>query len=451
MKKKTVAAVLAVCVMLAMTGCQNKTEAPAPATEAAAEAEAAPAAETEAALPAEDVNYESEDGWSVTYNTGEFELSEIDPHTVQFTYLGASSGSDVVSISWIEGKGPEEVLGEKTEGVEDPESIQRSEGFFPGTEDMWGYWRVIPDSGEGSGLNETLIAGEYNGGVLLFDYICHTEPDEETSMQIGDTLAALIDSITYADFEEQTMYDYYPGTYVGEEAETGSIELAGDHTGALLFQDEIPIVWSTYTLDAEDGSFSYEYTIEGDYLYLDYDGTPLTFVREGSEAAEDDGLPAYVYEGNDPYTEAVCDYLIGDVASLYSDADVFLPIPTIIAVDDSDKDDIKVWGDFWVFGYDLDEDTLLCVSGGNHPGLMHLSADGDSYTVASFDVVPDGSDFDAKAKEIFGSNYDAFVKAESDDKTREKVRSEIIKGYVNANDLAVTAYQDTGWDPVPLP
>ena len=114
------------------------------------------------------VNYESEDGWSVTYNTGEFELSEIDPHTVQFTYLGASSGSDVVSISWIEGKGPEEVLGEKTEGVEDPESIQRSEGFFPGTEDMWGYWRVIPDSGEGSGLNETLIAGEYNGGVLMF-------------------------------------------------------------------------------------------------------------------------------------------------------------------------------------------------------------------------------------------------------------------------------------------
>lgn len=41
-------------------------------------------------------------------------------------------------------------------------------------------------------------------------------------------------------------------------------------------------------------------------------------------------------------------------------------------VDERDVEDIKVWGDFWVFNYDQVGDTLKCVSGGSHPGLLHI-------------------------------------------------------------------------------
>ena len=67
------------------------------------------------------------------------------------------------------------------------------------------------------------------------------------------------------------------------------------------------------------------------------------------------------------------------------------------------------------------------------------------------EVAADGSDFDESAKKIFGKHYDEFVKVNSDDKTREETRAQIIANYVAANNLSITAYQDYGWDPVPLP
>ena len=46
---------------------------------------------------------------------------------------------------------------------------------------------------------------------------------------------------------------------------------------------------------------------------------------------------------------------------------------------------------------------------------------------------------------------DEFQKIARDEEGREKVRAQIIANYVSANSLTVTAYQDSGWDPVPLP
>jgi dihydroneopterin aldolase len=89
-----------------------------------------------------------------------------------------------------------------------------------------------------------------------------------------------------------------------------------------------------------------------------------------------------------------------------------------VNVDDSDPNNVVVYGDFWINNYNIDGDTLSCVSGGDYPGVMHVSKDGDTYTVSSFDMVADGSGFEASAKELFGDNYDAFMKVYSDDVTR---------------------------------
>lgn len=111
-----------------------------------------------------------------------------------------------------------------------------------------------------------------------------------------------------------------------------------------------------------------------------------------------------------------------------------------------------MYGDFWVYNYDLDGDTLLCTSGGSFPGLIHLKYDPEKgFIVTGMDVVADGSDFDASAKEIFGDKYDAFINLMSDREAMEKTRAQIIANYVADNDLSITKYQDYGWNPVTLP
>ena len=42
------------------------------------------------------------------------------------------------------------------------------------------------------------------------------------------------------------------------------------------------------------------------------------------------------------------------------------------------------------------------VSGGSHPGCMHVKKAGDGFEVFQFDAVGDGSDFTPTAKAIFG-------------------------------------------------
>ena len=173
-----------------------------------------------------------------------------------------------------------------------------------------------------------------------------------------------------------------------------------------------------------------------------------------ADGNEDDtevsGLPVYVYDG-DAKIAAICDYMTNDIASHYSEAEVSIPYMQIIDTDDSNPEDILVWGDFWVMNYHLEGDILVSESGGNYPGLMHLQESSDgSYAVTEFEQVGDGSDFIPSAKKIFGDRYDEFSKVQSDNEAFEEIRKEYIRDYVQANGLNITAYQDYGWDPVTL-
>lgn len=58
------------------------------------------------------------------------------------------------------------------------DAIERSEGFFPGTSDKWGYWRSFSEKDGDGSVNKTAIAGEYNGGILIFDDEEHMTGDD---------------------------------------------------------------------------------------------------------------------------------------------------------------------------------------------------------------------------------------------------------------------------------
>ncbi len=430
--KKVLSLALVLALVFAFTACGGSSQAPAPADDAGDQG----------------VVTLMTDNWSVKYDSSIIEAVEEGNNTYRFNYLGEAAGECYLKISdsIYKGKSPEEVLGELTADWD--ETQIRTEAPLIGADGKWSFIRIFNYDEGDLHVTKQYTAAEFgDNDVILFEFRTTMDDTEGSGMAQSDALAEVVDSIEYNIDWEQTEYSYVPGTYV--RAETEEIEgqdekfyryihLYDDHTGTLIMQDEVKVLWGSNSLMA-DGA-EYQYTIEGDNLYLEWEGDWLEYHR---------ALPAYKYGGSDALEKAVYDCVTG-LGDDYVPGEVSIPCVNVIAVDDSDAENVKVWGDFWVFNYDLNGDTLECVSGGAHPGMITLKQSGSDYEVTDMAVVEDGSKYTSSAKEIFGEYFDKFSKISSDDKAREELRAQTIRDYVSANGLAVSKYKDYGWDPVEL-
>jgi hypothetical protein len=191
---------------------------------------------------------------------------------------------------------------------------------------------------------------------------------------------------------------------------------------------------------------------EFDALISERESVPIiVFTRVGDTGSASGSLPEYKYTGTDELEKAVYEAVVSEYGKNFEKADVCIPNVRIGYKDESNEDDIVVMGDFYVWNYNLNGDTLECESGGSFPGAIHLKKDGDKYTVIKTEVVEDGSAWTDSAKKIFGKHYDEVMKVVSDDdESREKDRAKVISDYVKANGLNITQYKDYGWDPVKL-
>ena len=156
-------------------------------------------------------------------------------------------------------------------------------------------------------------------------------------------------------------------------------------------------------------------------------------------------------EQENTYLSAIDRYLVEEIGKHYAQGEHCVPIHNVVAIDESNAEDILVWGDFWVFNYNQVGDTLKCVSGGNHPGLMHVCQTDNGFEVNSFDQVEDGSSNLQSAKRIFGDKYEAYQAINSNKEDREKLRAEGLATYVKKQGLSATTYEDYGWPAKQLP
>ena len=175
-----------------------------------------------------------------------------------------------------------------------------------------------------------------------------------------------------------------------------------------------------------------------------------------AETASQAELPAYVYPGEDPIVGAVANYS-AEHASQYWDHDVAcvtIPAPVIhktVTVDDTHTD---VYGSFWILKYTLEGRTLVCVSGGEEPGIMHLELADQGWTVASVETSGDGDDYTADIIRFCNGDKELeaayFGSADAQQDPLKAVRTQFIREYVEANQLPIDSYQDPYWDAVPL-
>ena len=226
--------------------------------------------------------YTSKDGWSVKYNSTLVNVNESDDG-VSFVYTGESAGTNMITISYIKDKLPQEVLGEVTADWDDEKTV-RTEGYFAG--ENWAFYRDLISEG-GSGLSQHFIAAEYNDGVILIEEISHTSADEE-DLAVSDTMANILDSMEFDNYKPQKQFEYIPGVYSqtyteemdGENVEvTYTVTLNEDHTAVLSIQDEVEGIWSSTGIRLDNKTF-YEYTVEGEKLYVNFDGEWSEFTKE---------------------------------------------------------------------------------------------------------------------------------------------------------------------------
>jgi len=232
-------------------------------------------------------------GWKTKYDSTMFDMTHSG-NDVIFTYIGEGGGTDVLTIGYVEGKLPKEVLYDVTADVEisdDSGRIERYEGFFNADSGDWCYGRYIPRK-EGSSEPERAYTGvEHNGGTLLISEVSTPMKDEAYQSACDSAIMDIRANFEWTDHKPQQEFANNVGTYersYQEEPEgqkqtvTDTVVMNADHTGTLSFQDEVGFVWSSFEIIENDSGNRYEYGVEGDNLYINYnnEGEWLEFGRK---------------------------------------------------------------------------------------------------------------------------------------------------------------------------
>ncbi len=275
--------------------------------------------------------------------------------------------------------------------------------------------------------------------------LCKYIPDHQLLEKSRDYMTkdfySVLDTMFYRLPEHEAMdHEWLYYFVTGNGGSIADYEVAGvektDRTHAIATIN-VRQVW-------EDGSFDEETDIEQHQLFMEkVDGLWLMSDFDGHK---DDCIRYIAINRQEQAVrKAISDYLISEIAPYYKHGE--LCIPTLMIVNEEND---QVWGDFWVFWYNAAGDTLKCVSGGNHPGLMTLDYKDGIYNVTSFVQVADGAGYTPSAKRIFRDRYDIFCNMHSNQDLREAVRCEQMSEYIRFNNLPYRYYQDYGWPAVKL-
>ena len=179
----------------------------------------------------------------------------------------------------------------------------------------------------------------------------------------------------------------------------------------------------------------------------------LLMTAAGAEA----GLPAYTYTGSDPIEGAIANALASGGRAeqfLTEPGCVTIPCPIIHQTEMTDDTHAKVYGTFWILNYVQKGEILESISGGEIPAIILLEKVQGEWQIESMEEADIGDDYYldiqrfAHGDEALEDRYHAA--SDLDAPENREIRTRLIRDYVDANHLAVTAYQDYGWDPVEL-
>ncbi len=280
----------------------------------------------------------------------------------------------------------------------------------------------------------------------LCQYIPDHELKEESRNYMTEDFYAVLDTLFYHLPEHEAMDHEWLYYFV-----TGNGGTMADYTVVAVEQTDKAHAVATISVRQqwEDGSFDetsdieehklYMQKVGGKWLMSDFDGHKADCIHHIALSRKEQRL-----------REAVGDFLVETIGSQYAPGDVCIPVMMIAAEEAGADGSTKVWGDFWVYNYQIVGDTLKTVSGGSHAGLLEVRSSGDTLQVAAHEFAVDGAGHAASAQRIFGPHYNTYQSISSNEEVREAIRKEQLQEYVRRHNLAVKCYQDYGWPVVEL-
>lgn len=156
----------------------------------------------------------------------------------------------------------------------------------------------------------------------------------------------------------------------------------------------------------------------------------------------------FVYTEDDDYIKAITDDMVILSEDMFGDqAAVEIPTPRIVKIDDLDKKDIKVYGDFWIYGYQMFGTIFNTKNGGSNPGCYHLKDEDGKITVLSKEFAEDGSNNWSSLVKICGGDEDLANRVinKLSPTEDEQLRLEYASMYAKANNLKFSGIKDYGW------
>ena len=155
----------------------------------------------------------------------------------------------------------------------------------------------------------------------------------------------------------------------------------------------------------------------------------------------------FKYTGSDKILEAITDHMVTEAKKFFGGQGALeIPTPYIVKIDDSNDNDIKVYGNFYIYGYELYGTIFHNKNGGSFPGCYHLKKESDGYSYIKHEIAEDGS-----------KNYESLVKICGGDENLAKAifsianeedaatRIKYVKMYRDANNLRISGIKDYGW------
>lgn len=275
--------------------------------------------------------------------------------------------------------------------------------------------------------------------------LCAYIPDHELLEKSRDYMTpdfyAVLDTMFYRLPEHEAMdheWLYYfvtgnGGTIADYEVQSAEQTDANHAIATIMVRQKWEDGSFVETADVEEHRLYME-LVNGEWLMSDFDEHKADCIRYIANNRKEQAV-----------REAICEYLVREIGSQYAQGELCIPVLMMV-----NETDTSIYGDFWVFWYNICGDTLKTVSGGNHAGRMTISEAGDSLYVAAFWQTEDGAGNDASARRIFSSHYDIYMNMHSNENVREAVRQEQLREYIRRHSLNIHYYQDYGWPAVEL-
>ena len=280
--------------------------------------------------------------------------------------------------------------------------------------------------------------------------LCRYIPDHELREESKDYMTADFYAVL------DTMFNHLPEHEAMDHEwlhyfVTGNGGTIADYTVTAVEQTDKEHAVATISVRQqwEDGSFDstadveehrlYMERVDGQWLMADFDGHKADCIRHIAICRDEQAQ-----------RDAIGDYLVHEIGEHYLKGEICIPAISVVASEQADSNFVPVLCDCWVFWYTPSGDTLKCVSGGNHSGLMSLEEKDGKYTVTSFEQTLDGAGWEPSARRIFGSYYDVFQNMHSNHDLSEAVRREQLRYYLRRHNLPYRYYQDYGWPAVEI-